>query len=152
VFGWLTKKKPKPTQIDDPVFGRLTWAPSLSYWEAKIRFSPVSADVFLKISAEEESGPGEAQYLIFQHMVERYAEVFTAVAPLLRRNYDAARAGDDTLPRDVPFYLEELSIPATESDSMKWEMRYFCDDGGGSTSYIVQMQGWQPTGELFVWD
>jgi len=34
---------------------------------------------------------------------------------------------------------------------MKWEMRFYCDDGG-DLSYVVYMVGWQATGEIFGWD
>jgi hypothetical protein len=151
MFNWLTKRKPKPRQIEDPVFGQMTWVPSLSYWEAKVRFGPTNGDIFLKISAQDECGPGKAQHAVFQQIVERYEEVVGSVAPLLRREHHSTRAVDDGLPQDVPFLLEELSIPETESDSMKWEMRFYCDDGG-DCNYVVYMRGWQPTGELFGWD
>ena len=85
----------------------------------------------MRISAkEEERGPEEAQHTVLRHIGERYEDIIGAIAPLLRREYDAARGGDDSLPKDVAFNLEELSIPETETDSMKWEMRFYCDDGG----------------------
>jgi hypothetical protein len=152
VFGWLAKKKQLPREIEDPVFGRLTWIPASSSWDGKVRFSAIDADVFVSISAkEDEPGPGESQHTVFQHILEKYAELISAVTPLLRREYDAAREVDDSLPPDVPFRLEELSIPESESDLMKWEMCFYCDDGG-DCNYVVYLKGWQPTGEIFVWD
>ena len=83
VFGWLNKKKQEPRQIDDAVFGPLTWVPSLSCWEGKVLFAPANADVFLRISAkEEEPGPGEAQHTVFRHIVERYEDLISAVGTL----------------------------------------------------------------------
>ena len=152
MFGWQWKK-PEPRFTEDPVFGRLTFVsgrdPSLSYWEGKGRFSPVAADIFFEISAE--SVPGESQRQVYRRIVERYGELVVAVTPLLQREYGTAQAVDDSLPQDVIFCLETLSVPERESDSMQWAMHFSCSDGG-DWLFTVHMRGWQPTGRISVMD
>lgn len=154
MFSWL-KKKREPRCTEDPVFGRLTFVSakdsSLSYWQGMGRFSPVAADIFFEISANQESGPGESQRQVYRRIVERYEEILVAVTPLLRREYGTAQAVDDSLPRDVVFCLETLAVPEKESESMKWAMHFACSDGG-DWLFTVHMLGWQPTGKISVMD
>ena len=98
-----------------------------------------------------EADPGASQRAVYRRIAENYRELLHAVTPLLQREYTAIMVGTGVPITEATFSLNSLSIPATECDSMKWDMDFACDDREDWLS-TVQMEGWRPTGRISVSD
>jgi hypothetical protein len=151
MFNWLTATL-RPKTIEDPAFGTLIFMkmkdPSRSYWEGRGHFDPVGAVIEYFIHGDE-AGPGPSQRAVYRRIAENYPELLESVMPLLQREYANQMVSGGVPIADAVFTLDSLSIPARDSEAMKWEMDFSCDDGD-DLLFTVQMEGWRPTGKIAV--
>jgi hypothetical protein len=151
MFDWLFNKR-RPKRNEDPLFGKLTFVeaknPSDSFWEGRGRFNPIDSDVPYSIKAGD-AGPCESHRAAYRDIERRYDELLPLVTPLLHREYAAQMEGSDVPVGQVRFSLDIVHIPEVESESMKWDMGFSCDQGD-DWLFTVHMKGWQPTGRISV--
>jgi hypothetical protein len=91
------------------------------------------------------------QRAVYRRIAENYRVLLRTVTPLLQCEYSAIMVRTGVPITEATFSLKALSIPATECDSMKWDMDFACDDLE-DWLFTVQMEGWRATGRISVSD
>ena len=94
----------------------------------------------------DDAGPGESQHRLYRKIESRWAEVRDASANALIRFHR------DVLDEDLTdvwsaYKLSGISVPRIESEAMSWQLR-FDSASDDSHEYVVEFEGWEPTGEV----
>jgi hypothetical protein len=142
--------KLRPLELEDEFFGPLVYMKmprgKISYWEARRAFSPTGAEVELFLDAPAPEQPPDAtQREFFAEVERRYAELMSAVEPLLRSAYERWRDEPLTGALDEEFTLGSFSIPHAPMAGARWEMT-FDSRSDDEHLFSIEMEGGRPRG------
>ncbi len=139
-----------PAPVTDPVFGKLWFQrfkpdPAHSHWNGEALFGPVGRKIVVLVLGEE-SGPGDSQRALFRKVESRWRELLPKLGDALKGYH--AEILDETLADPWTIYqLHEILVPRRETPDMKWQVG-FESSRDGNHVYILELEGWEPTGSV----
>lgn len=139
-----------PSPVIDPVLGKLWFQPfkpdpAHSHWSGETLFAPVGRNIAVLVLGEE-SGPGDSQRALFRKIESRWSELATKLGDALKAYH--ADVLDETLEDPFTIYeLHEILVPRAETPDMKWQVGFESSTDPNHV-YILELEGWEPTGSV----
>ncbi|HEY0672092.1 MAG TPA: hypothetical protein VGD27_07500 [Longimicrobiales bacterium] len=135
-----------PPPLDDPVFGRLVFKRRpIAGWHGETVFTPSGTKISLVIDANE-AGPGDSQRQLYRKIESRWEDLRRAVSRELISFHNDVLEEEITDAWSI-YRMSGVFLPRTESKRMNWELR-FDSSKDRDHKYVVEFEGWEPTGEI----